>query len=317
MSKDRQYKVFEQYFSKPLKTSHGTWSNRSTLVLRERRENAEIRYGEVAPTPGFTDYKINDLMEDAKIWAGGHEVSDDSPLNCALSCMDSIIWNRDFSSELEYIHSSKFFSHIEEIGNENITLKKKIGLLPTEQEIKETINWIHQLPESAKVRLDPNQSLDFPGLLKWVKALEGENRLEFIEEPFGSLKLDELIELVDNQPVRIALDERVVACGGPKKLFEMGWSGCFVIKPTLLQDWDETINFIKQNPTKSVISTVFESPFGYEAVIRCSGYSKRVPGLERAVLKKSAGELIEHHTVPLKIPSLKISQLNELWKKIP
>ena len=285
-------------------------------MLRERSENAEIRYGEVAPTPGFTDYEIKDLIEDAKLWAGGHKISDKSPLNCALSCMHSIIWKEDFSLESKYIHSSKFFSQIEEIINENITLKKKIGLLPTEQEIHETISWIQQLPESAKVRLDPNQSLDFPNLLKWVKALEGENRLEFIEEPFKSFKLDELIKLVDDQNIKIALDESVVSYGGPKKLHEMGWNGCFVIKPTLLYDWNETINFIKQNPTNSVISTVFESPFGYEAVIRCSGYSKRVPGLERSVFRKSALELIEHHTSPLGIPSLKINQLNELWQKI-
>lgn len=317
MTKDRQYKVFKQPFTKPLKTAYGTWSERESLVLRENRGNEGMRYGEVAPTLGFTDFHTQDLLKEAKLWSKGNTISPRSPLNCALSCMNSKIWmnHEDYSETLK--ESAVLVEEYNDTKRENLTLKKKIGLARIEEEIEETMDWFRRLPASAKVRLDPNRSLDFSGLLKWADALEGEKRIEFIEEPTQYLSLKKLIEFVEKKSVKIALDESVVAHGGPKKLLELGWSGLFVIKPTLLKDWNDTINFIKENPKKSVVSTVFESPFGFEATVRCSGYSKLVPGLERNFFQTNELETKEHHCSPLKIPSLSIQQLNELWLKIP
>ena len=44
----------------------------------------------------------------------------------------------------------------------------------------------------------------------------------------------------------------------------------------------ETIDFVLENPKKSVISSVFESRFGYEAVLRLSGFSELVAGIDRS-----------------------------------
>ena len=95
-----------------------------------------------------------------------------------------------------------------------------------------------------------------------------------------------------------------------------GWTGFYVIKPFLFPDWDQVLSFIKSEPQRSVVSTVFESPFGYEALIRCAAYSKMVAGIDRSLFQGDDREFPQHHRTPLYPGSVASSSLDELWDSL-
>ena len=76
------------------------------------------------------------------------------------------------------------------------------------------------------------------------------------------------------------------------------------------------IAFIRSQPIRSVISTVFESPFGYEAVVRCAFLSNQVAGLDRSLFKLNAKEIPQHHQRPQFSENLPISVLDKLWGEL-
>ena len=87
--------------------------------------------------------------------------------------------------------------------------------------------------------------------------------------------------------------------GNPYLAIEQNWNGFYVIKPTLLPDWKGTIKFASENPNKTVFSTVFESPFGYEALIRASSFSN-LEGISRTCFSQIPTELDCHHQASFK-----------------
>ena len=104
--------------------------------------------------------------------------------------------------------------------------------------------------------------------------------------------------------------------GGPQPAKEQGWNGFYVIKPTLLNDWSLTLKFAKENPDKTVFSTVYESPFGYEALVRACRFSNLEAGISRETLKHNNSELAGHHAEILESLAVSISELNDLWEKL-
>ena len=103
--------------------------------------------------------------------------------------------------------------------------------------------------------------------------------------------------------------------GSPYAAKDNGWNGFYVLKPTLLPNWNLTLKFAKENPATTVFSTVYESPFGYEALVRASVFSELEPGLNRKNLKSQTKELPSHHLEILESPSVTTRELNELWVK--
>jgi O-succinylbenzoate synthase len=195
------------------------------------------------------------------------------------------------------------------------SLKKKIGLLPVTEEIEKIKEWFQYLDPSSKVRLDANGSLSMEELSHWSTELSSENRIEYLEQPVSDDFRDELFEFSRNSKLPLAIDETIVAMGSPQSAKDNGWNGFYVLKPTLLPNWNLTLKFAKENPATTVFSTVYESPFGYEALVRASVFSELEPGLNRENLKSQTKEFPSHHVDMLESPSATTRELNELWAK--
>jgi O-succinylbenzoate synthase len=314
MNASRQFRIYDQKFAFPLKTAHGIWDHRRSLILREEKDDGVVRYGEVAPTPGFTDCSLRDLLPEARAWIRGERVNHRPIFLSALSCLSSEIWLPVDGFERKPVLWAGLQASAQEASP--VANKRKIGLGPPQEEIKETLEWMSCLPDQSKVRLDANGSLSVETLRLWLDALEGESRLEFVEQPLPSSQFEELKLLSSETSVPFALDETVVSEGGPEALRQKGWGGYYVIKPSLIPDWSDTIRFIKSEPEKSIVSTVFESPFGYEAVCRCASHSTAVAGLDRSLFQGIANEFVEHQACPLVPFSVGIRQLNQLWESL-
>ena len=316
MSFNRQFRIYEERFNQPFLTGHGLWERRKSIILREEREGGGIAYGEIAPTPGFSENEIESYSDEARAWVGGEDLFQSPLFLSALSCLSCGIWGNERNMEEKPVFSAVL--NIDDKNEDPVskTIKRKIGLRPIRQEIEEVLSWISGLSDLHRVRLDANESLDLESLRLWVDSLEGESKLEFIEQPLHRDQLDEIIDFSQETSVCFALDESVSSFGGPVALRKRGWQGCCVIKPSLMKDWKDTIRFVRSEPEKSFVSTVFESPFGYEAVCRCAGFSSVVAGLDRSLFKGCAKEFSEHHEFPLIPYSVNSARLEELWDSL-
>lgn len=152
MRHNRKYLVFEQHFRKPLATARGHGYGRTSVIFREVFENGTIGYGEVASVPGFSEFSIDEALVEAEDWIRGRSKDTDKyRILCpALTSLASSVWKAAPSVTLP--ESAQIY-HPEQ-KNTGSTIKRKIGLLPPDQEIEEVLNWLSRLPQLTKVRLD-------------------------------------------------------------------------------------------------------------------------------------------------------------------
>ncbi|MBT3638534.1 MAG: hypothetical protein HN531_16505 [Opitutae bacterium] len=314
MNASRQFRIYDEKFAFPLRTAHGVWERRRSMILREEKDNGLVSYGEVAPTPGFADCSLDDFLPEGRAWVRGESPNHSPLFLSALSCLSSEIWQPVDGFEKKPVLCAGLDASGENAPSH--TRKRKIGLGSLKDEIDEILGWMSNLPDRSKVRLDANGSLNVESLRLWIDALEGESRLEFVEQPLPDAQFDDLKLLSRETSVLFALDETIVSAGGPEALRQRGWEGYCVIKPSLIPDWRETIRFIKSESEKSIVSTVFESPFGYEAVCRCASHSIAVAGLDRSLFRGNSKEFVEHHARPLIPNAVGIRQLDQLWASL-
>ncbi len=314
MKISREFRVINRSFSFPIITSNFSWNNRKSVVLRERSARGDYVYGEVAPTPSFPNQPaISQVIYEANLWSKGIELPSSNSLLPAISCMRSQIWQFDLGSKTKLKQS--ILDNPDAELHSIKCIKKKIGLLPTKDEVVKVKNWLDKIPSNCKVRLDPNGSFSTPDLMIWLDEFKDEDRIEFIEQPLPDSKRQELFKLSHVSPVPLAIDETVVAMGGPRNALENGWNGFYVIKPTLLNDWTSVLNFVFKMPGHSVISTVFESPFGFEAILRMCKHSRLESGVSRDIFKHLDSELVSHHEKQLFSPSVSVQELDKLWHR--
>ena len=240
---------------------------------------------------------MSDLNEEVEKWCQDGRLHNFEFINSAVSCLESEIWNENLGDKHE-ISKARIINSLEDSISSHQTLKLKIGINETTYEINKNAR-IHK---EASCFFDSdssgrNESLSLDQLLLWVEALHQNPVLEFMEQPLPGIPDDALIQLVKDTGFPIALDEAVIHLGGPDKLHQFGWAGLMVVKPTLCKNWNETIDFLRLHPERCIISTVFESPFGYEALLRLCRYSKLVPGIDRSIFEGGSLELISHHSI--------------------
>ncbi len=295
----------------PLVSAHGHWSDRESLVLRQDDEDGNTAFGEVCPTPGFTRFTLEQARAEADQWVRyGGEADDFRFIGSALGCIRSGIWKEPREkSVLPPIARM----HQAEDGQESATIKRKIGTQSINEEIPIVLDWLSRLSAKQRVRLDANESLSRKQLMRWVKALHEEKRIEFIEQPTSRPDDEWLLRFAVESPVPLALDESISRMGGIKKLLFLEGSLFYVIKPSLFSDWTSILSLIQKKPDRVVLSTVYESPFGYEALIRLACRSKVSAGLERSFFRDNTYEFTEHHSFPLLSPSVTNLQIKQLW----
>lgn len=295
--------------------ARGSCNGTNSLLLRERRHEDFWTYGEVPIMAGFTKASMQQLIDESKLWVREGNKRAYKYIISGVSCLESSIWMNGYPDS--GISKTAILCHdYIETSERDATFKKKIGLEDCKTEIRKTLEWLSKLPASVKIRLDANGALSHDSLMRWVDALWGNAQLDFIEQPMMGLPSEELMSFMQQSNFPIALDESVVEMGSPQELLEHGWSGYFILKPCLLACWESTLGFIKKNPDKTVVSTVFESPFGYEAVLRLCRHSNLVPGVDRSVYKGLPHEIKRHHSFPLALSGVFSSDLDSLWSEI-
>ena len=314
MRTKRKFIFFEQSFRKPVATARGDMSGITSLILREVFENGTIGYGEAASIPGFSEFSIDEGLLEAEDWIHGRckDVQKYRILAPALASLASSVWE---TAPAVRLPKSAHLYHPEQ-NITSSTVKRKIGLRPPKQEIDQVLDWLGRLPRQTKVRLDANESFSRELLLKWVDALEGNQKIQFIEQPTGSDDDDWLIDFSNQSSVPIALDESLFRIYNSSLITSLPRSLFLVIKPVLFPNWVKLFSDLEDRMNQVVFSTAFESPFGYESIIRLAADSTQVSGLDRSCFCGNKNEFPQHHQPLLSSPSVPSDKLDRLWQTL-
>ena len=305
--------LFRQSFVCPIRTARGVWTDRESLVLRQDHENGFTSFGEVSALPGFVDFNLKEAQKEAEQWSreGGHP-DEFSIIGPAISSLESNIWEGGVK-EIKLPSSARLWGTP---GCEDArVIKRKIGLSLPQNEIPQIVDWLESLDTPIQVRLDPNESFSKDDLLLWIDALQEYQSVQFIEQPTGPADDEWLFKLAEDSPVPIALDEGLSRIKSFDEFVNLPSELYLVIKPLLFPNWEKTLNLLTDQFERVIFSTAFESPFGYEALLRLCSHSLMTPGLERSCFRGNKYEFMEHHLGTLNSPCVSNHKLVELWDK--
>ena len=86
----------------------------------------------------------------------------------------------------------------------------------------------------------------------------------------GAVPADEdgLLGLAGDFPVKLALDESVVALEAARRWQAMGWTGVFVIKPALAGPLGDLVAWAAKTKADVVLSSAIETAAGRAAILR-------------------------------------------------
>ncbi|MBT3569454.1 MAG: o-succinylbenzoate synthase [Opitutae bacterium] len=311
-----EVKPLRRNFREPFATATGTWRTRESIVVRVKYLDGHIGFGEVAPTLGFRGETISDAQRFLSIWEPQMEIPDYLPLcRAALGCADSSLWRTQ--TAFPKIKTAALLRSSEETNLPlNNVLKAKIGVGELGSEIATIENLLTRLPAGSRLRLDANGSLSRTEAKAWLDTFEGCSQIEFLEQPLAATDRNGLMGLAESNSLALALDESLLDIQIAEEFLADGWPGYFVFKPTLSRDWREMEIFLRNEPTRCVVSSVFESPFGFEAVLRVASMVETVAGIGVNTLFVEDNFSLHDMDIVLQPGTVDIPQLEELWLSI-
>lgn len=281
------FRSISQKFTRPLITNHGIWESRESVIIRLIDVTGKVSWGEISPIAWFGSETLEQALDfcDQLPTEITSEIIFDLP-NSLPACQFG------FESALENLTEKQKFTNYQNLTYSGLlpagkdalnqwqslweqgykTFKWKIGFDDITTELNIFNLLIHNLPESAKLRLDANGGLSYDAAKLWLKTCENfPNKIEFIEQPLPIDKFPQMLELSNYYRTKIALDESVATLPQLEYCYQQGWQGIFVIKPGIIGSPSRLRKFCQQYPIDIVFSSVFETETGRQAALKLAG----------------------------------------------
>lgn len=159
-----------------------------------------------------------------------------------------------------------------------LTVKWKVGVHGEEEERA----WFEQLaallPPDARLRLDANGGFSRATAWRWADHLQGESRLEWLEQPLDPSDQEGLEALARRLPV--ALDESLLR----EPALRRHWTGWQVRRPSQEGDPRPLLRALADGRPRWLVSTSFETGIGQRwlahlSVLQAEGPTPVAPGL--------------------------------------
>lgn len=293
-------------------------------MLRLLREDGRCGYGEIAPIESFGSESVDKAGALLKSFCGLFQdeyLKDDHIhahpcTNYALKCALNSLQNNEVdlpegrpvaSAKLaglnDFLDSDAFF------GRDVLKLKvgEKLQDLRSEWDQLEKVFALAR-EQNFSVRLDANEQLTIEEAERWIEfLLDYTDVIQFFEQPIDRTLLDEMLVL-SKMGVPLALDESISLLRGQDLVQELS-DFYFIIKPSLGDC--EIVESNDWSTEKLVISSVFESAFGFSELLR--NQFRNTPGLDTQEI------FVEDDLVypPQTDGKYRANQLNldELWQK--
>ncbi len=295
------YQKYTLQFIKPGGTSRGVLHEKETWIisLYDDEDKSKIAYGEcglfkglsIDDRPGYEE-KLSaickrlpleketillELTQWPSIYFGVEMVLKDWENNG-----DHILFNNDFTEGKTGINingliwmgsKESMISQIKTKLEQGFTcLKMKIGAIDFEIEL-EVIGFIRRQfsSEQIELRVDANGAFSAKEALEKLKRLSAFD-IHSIEQPIRAGQIPEMAELIEKNPIPIALDEEligVINVKAKRKLLEILHPSYIILKPTLVggfagsQEWME---LIEEQGGHWWITSALESNIGLNAI---------------------------------------------------
>lgn len=283
------YRRYHLPFRSPLRTAHGLWSAREGILLRLEARDGAVSYGEAAPIPWFGTETVDEVEEACRKLG---EVVDDTLLDTVpgkLGCLRSAFASartelaepRDMTSRqvasllpagkaaLDLIESQA------EVGFR--VFKWKVGAANAMDELGLLDDICAKLPDGARLRLDANGAWDRRTAERWLERC-AERPVEYVEQPcfadasqgtaLQNKTEDLLMGLANDYPTPLALDESLIRLGDITRWIDAGWSGFYVLKPSLLENAQAAQVKLAKAHAKVVFSSALETAIGAKAALQ-------------------------------------------------
>ena len=159
-----------------------------------------------------------------------------------------------------------------------LTLKWKVAAEADRLERRWLEQLMERLPSTARLRLDANGGWDRTTALAWMRALVGDARFAWLEQPLSPEDRDGLESLAQHGPV--ALDESLTL---DPRLRET-WTGWQVRRPAVDGDPRPLLRDLQEGVPQRMVSTAFETGIGrrwlhHLAALQMQGPTPAAPGL--------------------------------------
>lgn len=278
-----EFRPYRRPFRHPIKTNHGTWKYREGIILKLRDSQGRTGFGEVAPLPWFgTETQSQAVTFCQRIPARLSTGEDFSILPTLPACQ--------FGFELAHKNLTRNIRHAELAPHHysallpageaalnawsplwamgHRTFKWKIGVAPVSVELALLSQLMERLPLGARLRLDANGGLCEIAAHHWLDRCDRlGHRIEFIEQPLPPNCFAKLSKLARRYRTPIALDESISTLDQLKAHYYRDWRGIYIIKAAVLGSSNRLRQFCHDHPIDLVISSVFETDIGRQALI--------------------------------------------------
>ena len=152
-----------------------------------------------------------------------------------------------------------------------LTVKWKVAAAPAAEE-DHLLTWLLEaLPPQARLRLDANGGWSMDEAQRWAARLQGDPRLEWLEQPLAVEHYASHCRLLETVPV--ALDEGL----RDHPHWRQSWPGWQVRRPVLEGDPRPLLRQLQQGAPRVMLSTAFETGIGARWLGHLSALQQRGP----------------------------------------
>jgi len=288
-----QFRPYRLPLRTPLRTAHGLWVQREGLILRLEDEAGRVGFGEIAPIPSFGTETLAGAQElcgkfGDKV-AGGVLDAVPERFGCvrfALAAARAGQSAHKFGQQVPLtalLPAGRAALEVLAARLESgwLSFKWKVAVGDLDQELGLLDELLVRLPTYAKLRLDANGAWTRRQAEKWL-ARCADRPVEFVEQPVAPDDVDSLMGLVQDYPVKLALDESFVRLAEAIEWQARGWPGVYVIKPALAGPLDELAAWAAKTKADVVLSSAIETALGRATILRFAlaqpDLVKRSPG---------------------------------------
>lgn len=298
------YRRYRLPFRAAVRTAHGPWREREGVIVRLANEAGGVGYGEAAPIPWFGTETVDEIETACRALGAQLPDTSDDVIPLRLGCLRNAISSarEEMTAKTKgtpatgagagapYLSVAALLpagrAVLGEIGPKAEagfrTFKWKVGVGDVADELALLDDVCARLPDGAKLRLDANGAWDRRAAERWL-ARCAERPVEFVEQPVAADAhgMEDLLRgLAADFPVPLALDESLVGDGDVERWLGGGWSGIYVVKPTLLADPAAALAKLAAAGAAVVFSSALETAVGARAALR---WAFAWPGARRAL----------------------------------
>lgn len=281
MSYKFAFKLYRLPLRVPLRTAHGTWTEREGMIVRLEDETGRVGLGEIAPLPWFGTETLAEAEVICRKFGAtvDREVLDAVPVR--FGCVRFALTQAREGPSTGSGQSRLPVAALLPAGREVLkslpvkleagflAFKWKVGVGALGDELGIFDDLLAALPAYATVRLDANGAWDRRQAEKWLTRC-ADRPVEFVEQPVKPGDEATLLGLAADYPVTLALDESVTGLAAARRWQGLGWPGVFVIKPALAGPLDEIAAWVATTKADIVLSSAIETALGRAAILQAA-----------------------------------------------